>query len=828
MPIRYRGTLLLRLFAGSLVLQLCFAVGTLGGDFGVPAQNVLPTLAPVYVQPEFGITAEGQSQLSRSLIEQLPRGNGSINELLGILPDIQFSEESNFSTQGGEILPPDVSISGGKVFQNHFSINGISNDSLLDTKRYDEKNQNEVPGHPQALFLDASLIDSVTVYDSNVPARFGGFTGGVVDARLRDPGRKFSGQVDYRTTNDQWTRFYLSDQDRYSFATSNTDSFQPRFRKHDAGFSVDLPVTSSLRTLAAYRILRSTIPLQLFDVTEKQTRENHNLLLRSVLDLDAQSSLEASLIYAPYQNSLFLPDTLDSRFVIDGGGLQLQGGYQRVLSQGDLSVRLALKQSENSRQAPQNWRLWAATDSRDWGRLVDSPYSRQGGFGDLERTQKDVELATDLNLALTDRSGREHQLAVGLGLELATGTYRRPEAATVYTDPRTTPDVICGADLFACVDGEQYFTLRKISDPVKLSETIASGFIYAEDQFSFHKLQLHPGVRLAYDDFFGNLNLSPRLALNYDLFGDQQTQLVGGVNRYFGRSLLAFKLREAKQPPRTEFRTTSASVVTDWTPDPQQLYSVARFSGLETPFTDEAVVGLNQALFDGLLSLKYILRWGRNEFARSYGPEQSDGLRYYTMNNRGRSDHKILRLAWEKAWDNHSLLLSWVYQQSRTSNEEYDAILDDEGDESRIWYQGNIVYKSELPRRDYNRPHQLKLYYHVRLPKGFSFTNTTTFLSSYTSFEDTLDDRTVPPALQRVDARTGTVEESLSVYADVQRGNELIFNWSFGWQPTAIRDRALSLTLDVLNVFNRRIESGTEPGKFKLGQQFWLGAEYRF
>jgi len=828
MPIRYCGKLLLHLFAGCLVWQLGFADNTLGADSGAPAQISLPTLAPVYVHPEFGITADGQSQLSRSVLDQLPRGNGSINEMLGILPDIQFSEGHNASTRGGEILPPDVSISGGKVFQNRFSINGIANDSLLDPTLSNAKTFDDVPGHPQALFLDAALIDSVTVYDSNIPARYGGFTGGVVDARLRDPSREFAGQADYRTTNDQWTRFYLSDQDRYSFANSNTDSFQPRFRKHDAGFSVDLPVSPSLRTLAAYRVLRSTIPLQLFDVTEKQSRENHNLLLRGVYDLDAQSSLDASLIYAPYQAGYFLPDTRDSRFVIDGGGLQLQGGYQRLLPQGDFAVRLALKQSENSRQAPQNFRLWAATDSRDWGRLVGSPYSRQGGFGDIEKRQQGVEVAADVHLALTDSSNRQHELAAGLGLELESGTYRRPTASTVYTDPRTTPDVICGADLFACVDSEQFFTLRKIYDPVKLTETVISGFAYAEDQLTFDRLNIRPGLRLSYDDFLGNLNLAPRLAVRYDLFGDQASQLVGGLNRYYGHPLLAFKLREAKRPPRSEFRTTSASVVTAWTPDPQQLYNQARFSSLDTPYTDEAVIGLDQELFAGQFSLKYILRWGRDEFARNYGSEQSDGLRYYTMNNLGRSDHRILRLAWEKAWGNHSLLFSWVYQQSKTSNEDYDSVLDDEGDEPRIWYQGNIVYKNELPRRDYNRPHQLKLYYHVRLPRGFSFTNTTSYLTSYSSFENTNIAQEVPPALRRVDARTGTVEENLSVYADVPRGNELIFNWTLDWQPLMFRNRALTLTLDILNVFDRQIESGTVPGKYRLGRQIWLGAEYRF
>jgi len=815
-----------RLPAGLLLLACLAGVAGAATDPGDPGS--LPTLAPVYVYPDIGIEAGGTSQLSRETIDKLPRGNGSINELLGILPDVQFSEAEDSSLQGGEIVPPDVSIPGGKVFQNRFSIDGISNDSLLDPKADNPNAVNDVPGHPQALFLDASLIDSVTVYDSNIPARYGGLTGGVVDARLRDPGPVFAGQVDYRTTNDDWTRFYLADQDRFDFSQSNSATLQPKFRKHDAGIRFDLPVRPDFRVLAAYRVLHSTIPLQLLDRTENQSRENHNLLIRGVLDLDARSSLESTLIYAPYQASYFIPDTRDSRFTVDGGGLQLQGAYRRVLRKGDVEVRLALKQSENSRQAPQNWRLWAATDSRDWGRLVNSAYSRQGGFGDIDKTQESVELATDLNWSLQGSAGTAHDLAAGLGLELVSGTYRRPEAATIYTDPRTTPDVICGADLFACIDGEQFFTLRKIYDPVKLTETIASAYLYGEDLVTFGRFQIRPGLRVSYDDFLDNLNLAPRLMASYDLFGDEQTRLTGGLNRYYGRSLLAFKLREAKRPPRSEFRTSSASVVTGWMPDPQVLNSVTRFSGLETSYTDEAMIGFDQALLAGQFSLKFILRQGRDEFARSYGAEQSDGLRYYTMNNRGRSRHRILRAAWERSWRNQSLLVSWVYQQSETSNDEYDSVLEDEGEEPRIWYRGEIVYKSELPRRDYNRPQLLKLYYHARLPRGFSFTNTTTFLGSYTSFENTHLTREVPPALRRIDARTGAVEESLDVYEDIHRGNELIFNWKLDWQHTIFTDRTIALSLDILNVFDRRVESGTDPGQYKLGRQFWLGAAYRF
>ena len=42
-----------------------------------------------------------------------------------------------------------------------------------------------IPSNSQSYFVDTSLLEEVRVYDSFVPAEYGRFTGGVVDARLR-------------------------------------------------------------------------------------------------------------------------------------------------------------------------------------------------------------------------------------------------------------------------------------------------------------------------------------------------------------------------------------------------------------------------------------------------------------------------------------------------------------------------------------------------------------------------------------------------------------------------------------------------------------------
>ena len=80
-----------------------------------------------------------------------------------------------------------ISISGARPYENYFSVDGVGLNSLLDPLADGPTEVSSVPGHPQRTFINRNLIDSITVYDSNVPARYGYFLGGVVDAKTRLP-----------------------------------------------------------------------------------------------------------------------------------------------------------------------------------------------------------------------------------------------------------------------------------------------------------------------------------------------------------------------------------------------------------------------------------------------------------------------------------------------------------------------------------------------------------------------------------------------------------------------------------------------------------------
>ncbi|HMB15770.1 MAG TPA: Plug domain-containing protein, partial [Pelovirga sp.] len=157
-------------------------------DVPLETTTSLHTLKPVIVHAtsiESGKTTIGGTEL-----EMLPSATGSITEALKGMSQIQFDYERQSSLTVGEIAPPRISISGAKPYENNFMIDGMSVTNTINPSGFDNRagwNSLDVGGGDASIFYDTDLIKSISVHSSNVPARYGGFVGGVVDAQLRDP-----------------------------------------------------------------------------------------------------------------------------------------------------------------------------------------------------------------------------------------------------------------------------------------------------------------------------------------------------------------------------------------------------------------------------------------------------------------------------------------------------------------------------------------------------------------------------------------------------------------------------------------------------------------
>lgn len=743
-------------------------------ETSLPAATVLP---PVMVNGLREPLTNAANVIDRHIIQNFPSGNGSINQILSFLPDIQFSESSNLSTQGGEILPSAVSISGGKGFENNFLIDGLSNNSLIDPDANDPLALNDVPGHAQQIFLDASLVDQITLYDSNVPASYGDFKGGVVHATTIEPADEFGGSLFYRTTRDAWTAFHIAPSQKSDFENSGKHTLQPKFEKHQAGFDIHIPVTKHIRLLAAYQLQLATIPLKNLGETQNQRRRKETFFIKLTTEPTLSSNLNLSWTYIPYEGKYFKKDYKNSDLTILGGAYMANADYRVTLPFADLHVQAGYTESENSREGPPHMILTQNPD-RSW--------ETEGFPGDIEKTQQNFQYKTDLNFHRTSTGAVSHQFNIGVDFQHIHGTSNRDRTSYVYSfyDNGTAR--------------------RTVYEKHEAEATLRQYNVYAENILRYRRLELRPGLRLSYDDFMGNLNLAPRFAAALDIFGNGRTVLLTGVNRYYANNLLTYKLRE--EVPTTYYETrlddgtwifkSMSSTVTD-------------FQSLKTPYADEFVIGIEQEVFGGKTIFKYIQRDGKNEFAKSVGDKQPDGFWHYTLNNNGRSRHESYRISWERQWHNHYLNVNGTYQETDSSNESYDDLLNDE----EVWYNGQAIPKSQLPRKDFNRPWLINVLYVGQLPYNVTFSSLIKYRSGY-------------QALQK----SGKTHADLGIpiYEKTKLGGAATINCKIDWRTRTWTRQEFVLSLEILNLLNKKSASGEEDNEYELGRQFWLGAKYFF
>ena len=186
-------------------------------------------------------------------------------------------------------------------------------------------------------------------------------------------------------------------------------------------------------------------------------------------------------------------------------------------------------------------------------------------------------------------------------------------------------------------------------------------------------------------------------------------------------------------------------------------------------------------------------------------------------------------MTWERNWSKHLLSLNATYQETRSNHDDYDDRLGEDNTSGQLWYQGQLISRSELPGRDHNRPLRLNLTYVATLPKGFTFTNLTRYRSGYRSIESTGETLQIPGSEARPDPFTGEpIFETRDVYGEVRYGHVVTFDWKLDWQSPAWHGQSLQLTLEANNLFNARSRTAGSTEAYEVGRQFWAGAQYHF
>ena len=779
----------------------------------------------------------GKTTIPRDFIENLPTGNGNITDVLKIVPGVQFSNDVRSSSSAGEIAPDEISISGGRTYENLFMVDGVSNSSSLDPAADNPYQADDVSGGSYKFFIDSSIIKDIIVYDSNIPASYGGFTGGVVDIVTKTPGDKFELDYSYKFTGSEFTHFFITEDERYLNDSTNDTSNQLNFSKSFHSLSSSIPITDDLGLLLSYKLNRSTIPLNYFNGYKDQSRMAQTVFLKGVYNIDGSSFADLTTSYSPNSGDYFIKNTLNSDFEIKGGGVFSSVNYHNEIGDNKIKVHVDYNYSENSREAPQYFKSWIASDNKPWGETInngDDPtktaISTEGGWGSIYKTEQSSNVSFDHTIKDLKLAGT-HEFSYGLSYKYIQGRHNRKEDAILYNEVAESVDINCGGDSGTCVDGEQYFSGRTVTPSSNVFALVNEYALYAQDSWKFYRFNLRVGLRVTYDDFMDNVNFAPRTELKYDIFNDNSTVLTAGYNRYFSATLLANKLKEGVSPSYQEQRWTYRNQLQDFQPVSDGTKTSYNFSELRTPYVDEFVGAVDQSVLGGYLSLKYIARLSDDGFARESGETEADGIAYYRLNNNGSGTYQSVQMSYDRKWTNHRITFNVAWQHSITSNDSYEDIFNLEDLDNKVVYNGNTIPLSELPKDNYNKPVIVNLAYVGKFFKYFKFSTFVTFQSPYKELE--LVDSEYFIGEGAIDPSTGKPTKlSTAAYETKSRGATFIVDCAITFEKLVTELAKVSVSLEINNLFNIKNDTGSGYGStttsstYEMGRQFWLKVGY--
>ncbi len=364
-------------------------------------------------------------QITHDSINRRATGNGDITSALKALPNVRFDSAQLNSNSPGEIDPANISISGGLYYQNAFVLDGMSINSDLTggagmstvggeyNEDYTPAEQRGFKGRSQALNIDTSLLESISVQDSNIGAAYGGFTGGVIEARTKHAERDFGANISYQISQGNayegatsLTRYHIYG-DRQAFLNSTQGINQPKFVKHSFRSSFESKITDKFGLLASFTALQSFIPRkdpqglneggEVIYGEKQESRQSYNFFLKAHYQASPSVFLEASYAFMPQNNRYFDSAAKDSDTTIKTGGHQV--GFKALIDNtlGFLSATANanfFEESRKSKSAVQ--KQWAYSASKSWGNALGESW--EGGLGDEDMRQNEIELKISQNL----------------------------------------------------------------------------------------------------------------------------------------------------------------------------------------------------------------------------------------------------------------------------------------------------------------------------------------------------------------------------------------------------------------------------------------------
>jgi hypothetical protein len=642
----------------------------------------------------------------------------SITDALRSNSKIQYSQGARSSARGGEIAPPKISIRGSQHYENSFLINGVGNNNNISPGGMESNDPTGfAQGESQSLFIDASLVESIEAHTEAISAEYGGFTGGVIDAKLKDARTdRWHVMTNFRYTKDGWAKFHLTDpQKNMEYPTS--ESYQPEFTKYEYALALDGPINDYLGLLVNYGVQRSKIPLysgynlvnpngSTYKEQRTQYRENENYLVK--LNGFGKNGFEADLtaIYAPYTQSLFRANVKDSDYDVTNGGLDVILNTKNLLNFGALKNTLSYKRSytgiDNAEYYGYTWHT-TPTGAINWN--SSGTNANEGSRGENSITKSDIGLKSALYFDDIIAGAAVHTIKAGAEAEYTAAKYEFDGAIT-FSNPELNSSA-AGSKEDGIIDGEQYAKSKMEYLPVERSKDYYTAALFLEDEIAIERFTLRPGVRVSTDSLTDNVDAAPRLFANADIFDDKFLNLYGGYNRYYGTQILGYAVYkyQADSYTRTAYN------------DPWTLGaaypSIYEYKHLKTPYSDEFSVGSSINIADTLFKIDYVNRKYRDQIKAKY--DYDAPAFHYRNTNDGKTDYWGVTLSASKSYDlgatRHISELSATRSDTKSNLmgfQSFQSTVRNHGAGARspthVTYNGELKLNEDLPASQFNSP----------------------------------------------------------------------------------------------------------------------------
>lgn len=703
--------------------------------------SMTPIEIEVKAQQDVGKTTYNQEDL-----EKTPNTQKTISEFLKVHPNIQFSNQNNQASSQAEISATDMSIHGALPYNNSFLLNGMSFNNEINP--YSGNNSlnsiSDLDGSSQAVTINTDLLCNLEVLDSNVSAKYGKFTGGVISATTCAPQTdvgKVHGSVNYDYTDSSWNRFnYINADEDAEFNDPTQKEAQKNYSKQglsaDAygrfteNFGINLGIAQRQSDIQAHSQLNDQRPYN-------EKREVNNAALEMFYDPNDDLSIKLGLQHQEDKKLRFVANTLTDGIQQTSNNHAINLNIDKRFDQVTVKQNVSYQEKQNERLSnTDNQYSWYKSADKDWG---TSTQSTEGVSGTIFSTQKTFEYHVNTEFSPLQFLATTHQFNLGAGFSHNEAQWARPNDFTAYFVPtKFGTNCIKNDGTLAEACDPSYIPSKDLSGQYSLKKTLHHAgqldvqqdawFAYAEDRINWNDtLEAVLGLRYDYDSLSKNSNLAPRTAFHYKPFADQRLKFTTGWNRYYDRYLYNFDLQEGLNTLKEIYTRTDLNA--DWKASTATASLNVKRSDLDLPYADEWLIGLSTAMNNWRMQLKYVNRDYQDQYYL-IRPDATDlWTRIYSNGKEYRSENMSFTLANIAPIDvlNAKHRFNFALNYSDTQRDYNDADEVELKEYSHVLYDGKITASHDIPASDYNVPLTARLSWDFT-PNRFEGLNISNFL----------------------------------------------------------------------------------------------------